>query len=107
MSHSTVAQAALEGRQRQAGPALRRGSLGTRLPSEPPHTHRACKARVLVLLVQRSPHKSTQGFLGLAGAGQRTALTASVKTSLMPSWVSAEHSRYLTARICLARLAPC
>uniref|UniRef100_A0A0E9V409 Uncharacterized protein n=1 Tax=Anguilla anguilla TaxID=7936 RepID=A0A0E9V409_ANGAN len=53
-----------------------------------------------------SPYKSTQGFLPGAGWGLRNAFTASENTSLMPSWLRAEHSRYLMAWICLASAAP-
>lgn len=43
----------------------------------------------------------------LIGWGRSTALTASSNTCLSPLWVSAEHSRYLTARILFANFCPC
>ena len=44
-------------------------------------------------------------FLALTG-GAMTALMASSKTFFNPFWVKAEHSRYLTALICLALAIP-
>ena len=42
-----------------------------------------------------------------ATCGISTARIASSKTAFRPRWLSAEHSRYFTARILLATARPC
>lgn len=60
-----------------------------------------------ISMVSIHPYSRTH-FLGFFfTTGFKTARTASANTSLTPSWCKAEHSRYFTAPICLARDEPC